>query len=455
MLIAPMKLRSSAILGIGFGSLMGLIALVGLSARRAVTQIHTEVAATQGSTREASVALARIESRTYEAAILKRDFLLQSGSSDPSAIRHDLLKMRESNLSDLSRLDRALGTGAGDAVNVLGRKLDTYWDTFGPLLEPSFRGQFSRDVSQLMGPGVPKRVALLAMTREIEALNLAAAQRERDRLALSRERHARSLAVATSVALLLSLTVAAFAIGLTRQLEQRSTQQRLRAEGAEQELRRLSHQLVRAQEDERRALSRELHDEIGQKLTAIRLELARLDRLRVGPAERFQEELAGTKALVEDSMKAVRDLAMGLRPSMLDDLGLEPAMGWQTREFSRRSGVTVKLDYGDDVGELPDAVCTCLYRVAQEALTNCARHAKAENVSVTVRRETDGVVLEVEDDGVGFEPKRVQGRGMGLVGIEERVRELGGDLAVSSRLYLGTRLSARIPLPADADRGDQ
>ncbi|NTU60702.1 MAG: sensor histidine kinase [Deltaproteobacteria bacterium] len=400
--------------------------------------------------REASAALARIESRTYEAAILKRDYLLQAQEADPDAIRRDLLRMRAESRSDLATLERANeeGLGAGGSVAVLGKKLDIYWETFDPLLKsPVGDGPSPPDVSRLMGIGMPKRVALLAMTREIQGLNLAAAQRERDRLDRSRENHARSLTVAVAGALVLSLTVAVFAVGLTRRLEERSSRQRSRAEEAEQELRRLSHQLVRAQEDERRALSRELHDEVGQKLTGIRLELARLDRLRTGPAEPFQEELAETKSLVEESMKAVRDLAMGLRPSMLDDLGLEPAMGWQTREFSRRSGVGVRLDYGADVGELPDAVCTCLYRVAQEALTNCARHAKAENVFVSVRREPDGVVLEVEDDGVGFEPLPRRGGGLGLVGIEERVRELGGGVTISSRLYLGTRLTARIPLP--------
>jgi signal transduction histidine kinase len=284
------------------------------------------------------------------------------------------------------------------------------------------------------------------MTREIERLNLAAAQQARGRLDQSRARHARSLAVTLAGALVLAVMVAGFAIGVTRHLEGKSGEQRTRAEEAEQELRRLSHQLVRAQEDERRVLSRELHDEVGQKLTAIRLDLARLDRLRAGPLPAFQAEIGETKALVEETMKAVRDLAMGLRPSMLDDLGLEPALGWQIRQFSRRSSVNVRLEYGSDVGELPDAVCTCLYRVAQEALTNCVRHAKAQNVVVAVRREPSHVVLDVEDDGVGFETQDSGARGLGLVGMEERVRELGGGMDISSRLYLGTRLTARIPL---------
>ena len=148
-------------------------------------------------------------------------------------------------------------------------------------------------------------------------------------------------------------------------------------------------------------------------------------------------------------MRAARDLAMGLRPSMLDDFGLGPALGWQAREFSRRTGVRVGVECAPDLGGLPDPVRTCLYRVAQEALTNCARHARAKEVRVAVRQDRDAVELAVEDDGVGFDPAEVRGRGLGLLGIEERVGELGGTVRVASRLYQGTRLSVRLPV----DRG--
>ncbi len=133
-----------------------------------------------------------------------------------------------------------------------------------------------------------------------------------------------------------------------------------------------------------------------------------------------------------------------LRPSMLDDFGLVPALEWQAREVSKRTGLRVHVAAEESSDELPDQLRTCIYRVVQEALHNCARHAGARNVRVIVRQEPRRMVLSVEDDGHGFDPGRV--RGLGLVGMEERVTHLGGVFEVQSRPGSGTRIAAELPL---------
>jgi signal transduction histidine kinase len=137
-------------------------------------------------------------------------------------------------------------------------------------------------------------------------------------------------------------------------------------------------------------------------------------------------------------------MALLLRPSMLDDLGLVPALEWQAREVSKRSGVRVNVEAGQVSEDLPEEHKTCIYRVVQEALHNCIRHAGARSVTVTVRQSPEELSLSVEDDGKGFDVRRE--RGLGLIGIEERVANLGGNFAVESAPGRGSRLRISLPL---------
>ena len=137
------------------------------------------------------------------------------------------------------------------------------------------------------------------------------------------------------------------------------------------------------------------------------------------------------KKLLENSIAVVRNMALLLRPSMLDDLGLIPALEWQAREVSKRTGIAVKIAAELVSEELPEEHKTCIYRVVQEALHNSEQHAGARNVRVTVRQEADRLLLSIEDDGAGFDARRE--RGLGLLGIEERVSYLGGSFQIDRR----------------------
>jgi signal transduction histidine kinase len=140
-------------------------------------------------------------------------------------------------------------------------------------------------------------------------------------------------------------------------------------------------------------------------------------------------------------------MAMGLRPSMLDDSGLVPALRWQIRQYSKRTGVAVELETEGAFENLGESIGTCVYRVVQEALTNCARHANARHIRVALRGENTVVHLAIQDDGVGFDTSRETG-GLGIVGIQERVRDLGGRVEITSQMELGTLLKANIPIRA-------
>ena len=162
-----------------------------------------------------------------------------------------------------------------------------------------------------------------------------------------------------------------------RMVERRSEEQRSLAEAAERHTRLLSHRLVAAQEDERKNLSRELHDHVAQVLTALRMELGRIERTTPLCRRAAGGAVAECRRLVDQMFKTVRDLALGLRPSMLDDLGLQPALEWHVRDFIQRYDVTVDLSLSGELDVLPDRQRTCIYRAVQEALTNCVRHAQA------------------------------------------------------------------------------
>jgi signal transduction histidine kinase len=231
-------------------------------------------------------------------------------------------------------------------------------------------------------------------------------------------------------------------------LERRHDVQRKQIEETQNNLRRLSQRLVQAQEFERRALSRELHDEVGQTMTALGIELGNLEKLRDSNGG-FQDRMDELKRLNAEAVRAIRDLAMGLRPSMLDDLGLEAALKWQGREFSRHTGVPAIVHVDSTLDNLSDGQRTCIYRVVQEALTNCARHANATNVLVSVRTIHDRIVVLVEDDGIGFDLAYMRG-GLGLLGIQERVQALDGKLHVSSEQQKGTTIQVEIPVEVPA-----
>ena len=211
----------------------------------------------------------------------------------------------------------------------------------------------------------------------------------------------------------------------------------------------LSSQLLEAQETERRALAHELHDEVGQALTAVKLNLHRLDRL-VANAN-ASEPLQDCLTIVDGALQQVRNLSLDLRPSMLDDLGLVPALRWYINRHAERTGLQETLHCDPPPQGLAPAAETACFRIVQEALTNIARHAQARRVSITLAQVDATLHLTVQDDGVGFNLEavgraRTEGTSLGLLGMEERAMLIGGQLTLDSTLGQGTRIDLRVPL---------
>ena len=212
------------------------------------------------------------------------------------------------------------------------------------------------------------------------------------------------------------------------------------------ELRALSAGIINAQEEERRRISRELHDDTAQALTSLLLYAKALEQGEAPPAVR--EALAELREEVARSLEGVRRLARELRPSALDDLGLVAALEGYAHEFARRTGLVVRFEPACGGDRLPPQVELVLYRIAQEALTNAAKHARATRVAVSLVREPGAVSLTVRDDGRGFDPARAASaaQGMGLFSMRERAELAGGSLTITSAPGSGATIAARIPL---------
>ncbi len=219
---------------------------------------------------------------------------------------------------------------------------------------------------------------------------------------------------------------------------------------AQEALRMYSQRLIQAQEAEREKIARELHDQIGQVLTAVRINLQSIQR-SYGSDEnipRFDESIA----IVDEALGSVRELSIELRPSLLDDLGLTAALRWYVDHYSQRTGITAEVLNGSkEDGRLPRELETACFRIAQEALTNVARHAQASSVSVQLQRSREKMWLTVIDDGVGFDIDDLRqnmqtASALGLRGMEERALAVGGFIKIDSGLGRGTRVHATFPL---------
>jgi signal transduction histidine kinase len=291
---------------------------------------------------------------------------------------------------------------------------------------------------------IPCRTYILQVSRDITAVNTRhfgeATQSLAAQFRAAQTRLVSMVALTLVAGVLLSIVGGFYIL----RLEQQGRLRYRALVHSRQELENLSARLVEAQEAERRSISRELHDEVGQTLGALLVDLGQLSKL-VSPEDRLvQGQIARIKSAAETAVKSIRDIALLLRPPMLDDLGLVPALEWQGREVSRRGNMEVEVHSENVSEQLPDEVKVCIYRLVQEALNNAATHAEAKNAKVSVVQNTDKITVEITDDGGGFDPQRM--RGMGILGMEERVRRLGGSLTIQSSPGKGTIVKAEIPI---------
>jgi signal transduction histidine kinase len=218
----------------------------------------------------------------------------------------------------------------------------------------------------------------------------------------------------------------------------------------QEQLRHLARQILSSLEEERKKISRELHDEIAQTLTGINVHLATLSKEASVNTKGLRQTISHTQRLVEKSVNIVHRFARELRPTLLDDLGLVPALHSFMKDFTKRTGIHIRFTASAGLERLDSAKRTVLYRVAQSALTNVAQHAQASRVKVSLRKLRDAIRMEIHDDGKSFEVERVlfakRHKRLGLLGMRERVEMVGGNFAVESAPGKGTTIRAQIPL---------
>jgi signal transduction histidine kinase len=432
-----MRLKTWLVAALGFAILVTITGVSMLASMRKAEGIYTELDQLNSHHRRVEANLRRLRSDVNLSGIYVRDYLLDVARERAPGYREQIAEFRTTNMATLEELKILIKHD--DQIASLQTKLNDYWETFDPLFDWTPTEKILRSASFLRREVVPRREAALNIAREIEELNNASLEAQKEEVA---KRYAAFRADINQLlwrTVLLGLAVALVVVLRLRVLERRS-------EVAERQMRELSQQLVNTQEEERRNLSRELHDHVAQVLTGLRMELGRIERTSVAAGPGVTE----CKRLVDSIFHTVRNLALGLRPSMLDDFGLQAALEWHVRDFMGRYPITVELNMEGDFESLPDKHRTCVYRIVQEAMTNCVRHAHATAIRIVVTSDGEQLRASITDNGVGLNPARYR-KGLGLRGIEERVKELEGTMSISRETAGGTTIAVRFPLPTALD----
>ena len=426
---------SWVILSLGFGGLLICIVLAAAGTLVALQRVRNSEAQSRKAFLERLGALDQIRAQIYLSGTYVRDFLLSPDPDTAKAQAAHLAVLERETRSALEAYGRDLEPEERQPFLALRNEIDAYWRVLDATIAWSPQQRNRLRLSFFYAELVPRRTAMLQVADRIASVNERGLTRSEAQAEASADNLRRSLMLTFAGTLGGGLILALVTIGFTLRLERELDLRRA-------DLQKLSTLLLRAQEDERRSLARELHDEVGQSLSAILMETEGAE-CEDRPAG-IREHLDSIKRLAEQTVNQVRDLALLLRPSMLDDLGLAPALNWHARETSKRTGLNVAVSADDAIDSLPDEHRTCIYRLVQEAVNNAVRHAHARTVEVAVHKQNQKVDVTVQDDGAGFDTRFM--RGLGLLGMEERIRRLGGHLKISSEPGRGTLVRAVLPV---------
>ena len=429
----------------GFGGLLMLMTFGGVYMLGTLQAIQTS----NDTIREDFVlrthVLQRIRADLYVSGTYVRDYLLEPESGKAEGHRYSLMETKQDMDAALGQYRKLLTPQEAQAFQQLTRELAEYWSLLDPVFHWSSEKRQRDGFPFLRDEVFPRRMVMLGMADQIRDIDESQLTAAKQRIAGSFSQFRQRLILTIGLTIGVGLLLASFSMRKILQLERETALHFREIANARAELQQLSARLLAAQEDERRSISRELHDEVGQALTGVLVEMANLSTsIRGRDLDRVAGEAREIKRQLESAVSVVRNMALLLRPSMLDDLGLLPALEWQAREVGKRNALWIKVDAEQVAEDLPEEHKTCIYRIVQEALHNVVQHAEARSVNVTVRQDSGFLTVAVRDDGKGFDPLRQ--RGMGLLGIEERVGHLGGTLLVESHPGQGTTLHVKLPL---------
>lgn len=418
--------------------LLFLLILSGEGILKATHSIAEQVRSTEATYRRTDDALEAIRLSIYKIALAARDSLLngQPGDARAAVIENEREIGRQ---IDLLRQDVTAENVRN--IQIIEDNFRTYVKAIYSVTDQDYTAESRRRLESAL----EQRQTIVNISAALSKWNDSNFETEQKTIAHS-VAHLRT-EIITTLALIMLLGAAAGGAALYRisDIEQSNQQAHGKVTKAQEQLKNLSRQLVSTQEAERKALSRELHDEIGQALTALKLELANSEKIAHAEGSAVSGHLRSIREIADHTLRATKNISLGLRPPMLDDLGLVSALNWFTAEFSRRTGIAVDLTVDGEVSGLSEAHRTCVFRVVQESLTNCARHSRAKSVTVNLDANNELLNLTVADDGVGFEPGKKLGTGLGLLSMQERAAELGGQCEIGSLPGKGTKIQITVP----------
>src|SRR5580698_733398 len=403
----------------GFGGLLVLLGVLGLSAISFLSQI-------------------KVQEENIRQDYVRRERVLET-----------LRKLQDES----TEYRRLIGPGDSGAVEEFAAELAAYMQALAPVMTWNAAERHARAYEFTQDELSPRRMSALNLADRIQRISDKQLEQNSASVSVMLSSFRAELLLLLVLAAASGLTLAGIALWRLLSLEHESQRRFAEVVGTREELKRLSTELVSAQESERRRISRELHDEVGQVLSAIMLGLGNLrSALRGNNSVEAFRQLQLVEDMTESNAKVVRNISLLLRPTMLDDLGLIPALKWLAREVSRTGPMAVDVLADSFVDDIPEEHRTCVFRVVQEALRNAARHSGALQAHVLVREEDGFLRLSVQDDGKGFVPSLETG--LGILGMQERVVSLSGTMTLDSNPRKGTTLTFNLPLPSNhRDKG--
>lgn len=436
--------QTRRLLLVAFGGLLLLLAFMGLNSLSVLGEIQARNQHIREDYFNRDRILEQLRSDIFLSGTYVRDLLLEQDPKQADLHRVELQKTRSRIASNIGAYQRELRPQERKPFHEFTTELDAYFNSLQPALEWNAAQRQEYGYAFMKNSLLPRRMMIVHLADKISEVN----QRQLDagnlQIANLFSGFRRSLIGLLILMLLCGIVLATLSMRRILRLEKISAARFGEVERAREALQDLSARLIAVQESERRSLSRELHDEVGQSLSAILLGIGNVAAVLPKQDSSARAQLQELRRLAETTVAVVRDMSLLLRPSMLDDLGLIPAVQWQAREVSRTSNVYVQVHADPIPEDLPDEHKTCIYRIVQEALRNAVRHAQAKTVRVRLSHDAERLALTIQDDGQGFVPERE--KGLGLLGIQERVTHLRGTFSVASNLGEGTLIRVELPL---------
>ncbi len=379
-----------------------------------------------------------------QASTSLRDYLINNNPNSTEVYEDELRRAKAATVKAFLGLND--WTSERFVLAQMDRDLADYWELLEESRSLGTSEKAKRGLSLVHEQMLPSRREVFTSLKLLEDRNALDRKELIDRYARTREDDLTRIFATMGTIILISLLLASGNQKFRRDSQAESRRKIQEMGLARDSLEQLSGRLLRIQEDERRKISRELHDGIGQTLTALRMEIHQVHLVSGGGEER----LVRARKLAEEAVRTVKDISLLLRPPLLDDLGLEPALAWLAEQFNRRTGIKCRFRASNLQEHLPDDLKTCVFRVIQEAINNCEKHAAPTEVEITVDQSLDSLSICVEDDGAGFvltenNTPALQA-GLGILGMRERAVLLGGTLKIESAPGLGTKLTLLLPV---------